>query len=283
MIRVLAALMASWWLVTPGLATAQGHGPVFGLSTPTLGAGAWSVDMTMMGRITDGGDMLMLRPLVSYGLTEDFQLSGSFPMPLYRREGLRPVRATTRMPATSDVEVTLGWRFHRRGTAVGTRFESTAYVSFDYPTEATTGGLRTAPGITAAAVTGYASRSVYVWAGGLYRRYLSPSGPTTDHVGDLAMYSLVLGYRPPLFRQDFPKPDWRIFLEAIGEWSARDILSGADVADTGGHRVFLAPTLLGLYGAWGVAGGPAFPVYTNPNGPQPREKVRWVFNFIMWF
>lgn len=269
--------------ITPGVARAQGHGPVFGLSTPTLGAGGWSLDLTTMGRITAAGDMVMVRPMVSYGVTEDLQVSGSFPMPFYRREGLRPVRAMTRMPATSDVELMLGWRFHRTGTAVGARFESTAYVGFDYPTEATSARLRTAPGFMGAAVTGYASRSVYLWGGGLYRRYLNPTGPTADHRGDLAMYSLVLGYRPPFFREDFPKPDWRIFLETVGEWTARDVERGLELSNTGGHRIFVAPTLLGLYGAWGVAGGPAFPVYENLNGTQPAERVRWVVNVILWF
>jgi hypothetical protein len=227
--------------------------------------------------------MVMVRPMVSYGVTEDWQISASFPMPLYRREGLRPTRATTRMPATSDIELTVGWRFHRAGVGVGARFESTAYVGFDYPTEAASGGLPTAPGIAVAAVTGYASRSVYLWGGGLYRRYLTPTGASADHVGDLAMYSLVLGYRPPFFREDYPRPDWRLFIETVGEWSAADVLRGSDIPDTGGHRIFIAPTVLGLYGAWGVAGGPAFPVYTNLNGRQPPERVRWVVNIILWF
>jgi hypothetical protein len=270
------------FLVPPAL-WAQGHGPVYGLSTPTLAKGGWSADIPAMGRVTEGGDMTMLRPMASYGLTEDVQLSASFPMPLYRSEGLRATRATTRMPAAPDVELTLGWRFHRQGAAVGARFESTAYLSFDYPTEPVSNGIRTSPGVAAALVTGYASRTVYVWGGGLYRRYMSPNGRTADHVGDLAMYSLVLGYRPPFFREDYPKPDWRVFIEAVGEWSAPNESAGAEIANTGGHRLFIAPTLLGLYGAWGLAGGPAFPVHEGLNGTQPEEKVRWVVNVIVWF
>lgn len=274
MARFVTLVALAWLVVLPSPARAQGHGPVFGLSTPTLGACGWGVDLPMMGRVTATGDMVMLRPMVSYGVTEDLQISGSFPIPLYRREGLRPARATTRMPATSEVELTVGWRFHRQGLAVGMRFESTAYVSVGYPTQRAIAGPPTAPGITAAAVTGYASRSVYLWGGGLYRRYVSPAGPAADQLGDLVMYSLVLGYRPPFFREDFPKPDWRLFLEAVGEWSARDLLGGDEVPNTGGHRTFIAPTLLGLYGAWGVAGGPALPVYSSLNGTQPAEKVR---------
>ena len=273
----------AWLLATPVAAHAQGHGPVFGLSTPTLAAGGWSLDVTTMGRVTDGGDLVMLRPMVSYGLTEDLQVAASFPMPLYRSEGVRPVRAASRMPATPDVELMLGWRFHRRGTAVGRRFEATAYVGFDYPTDAVRSGVPTAPGLTAAAVTGYASRSVYLWGGGLYRRYMTPTGPTASHPGDLVMYSMVLGYRPAFFREDYPRPDWRLFLEAVGEWSATDQAAGSEVPNTGGHQIFMGPTVLGLYGGWGIATGPVFPVYKRLNGTQPEDRVRWVFNMVAWF
>ena len=274
---------AACLLAAPVAAAAQGHGPVFGLSTPTLAAGGWSLDVTTMGRVTDGGDLVMLRPMLSYGATEDLQVSVSFPMPLYRREGLRPVHAMSRMPATPDVELMLGWRFHRQGTAVGTRLESTAYLGFDYPTDAARSGLPTTPGLTAAAVTGYASRTVYLWGGGLYRRYLTPTGPTASHPGDLVMYSMVLGYRPAFFREDYPRPDWRLFLEAVGEWSAADEAAGTDVPNSGGHQIFVGPTVLGLYGGWGLAAGPVFPVYHRLNGTQPRERLRWVCNAVVWF
>ena len=282
--RYLGLRLAAAWLWLPAALEAQGHGPVYGLSTPTLGKGAWSVDAAAMGRIAGDAAMIMLRPMVSYGLTEDLQLSASVPVRLYRDSGLSPVgaRAMTRMPATTDLELTVGWRFHRRGTAVGARFESTAYASFDYPIESTRNGIQTAPGLAATVVTGYASRTVYVWLGGLVRRY-GLGGAGDDRPGDLVMYSLVLGYRPPVFREDFPSPDWRVFVEAVGEWSARDRAGGADVPGTGGHQIFLAPTVLGLYGNWGVAGGPAFPVFSRGGGVADGDTVRLVVNFVRWF
>lgn len=261
----------------------SGHAPVYGLSTPTLPDRGWSVELTAMARLVGDRAATMFRPAVEYGITEDLQVSLSLPMPLYVEEGIRPVRMMGRMPATSDVEWTLAWRFHRQAPDVGARFESTAYLSFAYPTDAARAGVRTSPGFAAAVATGYASRSVYAWGGALYRRYMSPSGATADHLGDLAMYSLVAGYRPPFFRHDFPRPDWRLFVEAVGEYTEPDELAGQVVPNTGGHRLFVGPTLLGLYGAWGISGGPMFPVYHDLNGIGDRDRVRFVVNVSTWF
>ncbi|MGQ0640864.1 MAG: hypothetical protein ACT4P6_08890 [Gemmatimonadaceae bacterium] len=270
-------------LTIPTLAFAQGHGPVFGLSTPTLGRGAWSLDLTAMGRVLEDQQAAMIRPMLSYGIHEDLQLSASLPMPVYATQGLVPARVATRMPASPDIEFTLGWRFQRRELGIGTRFESTAYLAFDYPTDPSRVGLRTSPGFAAAVATGYVSRVIYLWAGALYRRYMSPIGATADHLGDLAMYSLVLGYRPAMFQHDYPKPDWRLFVEAVGENSARDVAAGADRAESGGNQLFLGPTLLGLYRGWGISGGPLFSVYRDLRGMQPRENVRMTLNFVRWF
>lgn len=277
------ALAVGLGAASPRMLAGQGHGPAFGLSTPTLGKGGWSLDVATMGRVVGQTQMVMMRPMVSYGITEDLQVSASFPMPLYVPQDVRPAHGMSRMPTSPDVEFLLGWRFQRAGTDVGTRFESTTYVGFDYPTDPIRAGVRTSPGLYGALVTGYASRTVYAWVGGLYRRYMTPVGSTADHPGDVVMYSLVLGYRPPPFQQDFPHPDWRVFLETVGEYAARDVIAGVKRPDTGGHQVFVGPTALGLYGSWGVSGGPVFSVYRQLNGSQAREKLRFVLNITFWF
>ncbi len=283
--RCVAGALVLFAIGVPGSgADAQGHGPVFGLSTPTLRKGGWSLDAGFMGQLIGEHEMVMFRPMVSYGLTEDVQVSASFPVPIYTSQGMMPARVATRMPASPDVELTLGWRFQKRELGVGSRFESTAYLAFDYPTDDTRVGLRMVPGVAAALATGYVSRSVYAWAGGMYRRYVTPVGPTTDHPGDLAMYSLVVGYRPTAFQhRDYPHADWRLFVEAVGEVAARDVAAGVERSTSGGHRLFVGPTLLGLYGGWGVSGGPLFPVYQQLNGEQPRDKVRLALDLIFWF
>lgn len=266
----LAVLLAS------GAAGAQGHGPVYGLSTPTLGRNDWSLDVAVMARVFDGTRAAMVRTMLSYGITEDLQVSASLPMPLYTGTGVTPLRGLSRMPVTPDVEWIVGWRFDREATDVGARRESTAWFGFAYPTDAVRAGARTAPGLYGALVTGYASRSIYAWAGALYRRYMTPSGSTADHPGDVAMFTIVFGYRPQAFRHDYPRPDWRAFLELVGEHTRRDVIGGIEQGDTGGSQVYAGFTLLGLYGPWGVSGGPALPVYRGVNGSQRRERIRFV-------
>jgi hypothetical protein len=267
----------------PPSAFATGHGPVFGLATPTLGKGGFSLDVSVMDRLVGGKSSAMFRPLLSYGITEDLQGSVSLPMPLYMPQGLPGARTMAMMPSNRDVELLVGWRFHRRGSDVGVRTESTAYLGFDYPVDFMRGNVRTSPGMTGALVTGYASRSLYAWGGVLYRRYMGPIGETTDRQGDVALYSLVLGYRPTAFRKELPHPDWRAFLEAVGEWQGQDRAQGKRVPNTGGHQVFLGPTLLGLYGSWGLSAGPLFRVAGKPDGTQPKDRVRMVVNVTYWF
>lgn len=258
---------------------AQGHGPIYGLSTPTLGQGGWSLDIGSMARFLDGASTLMLRPMLSYGITEDLQVFGSLPLPLARDGALPPVRAFIRMPATRDLEIGLGWRPQRAGLGVGARRETTVWVALNQPLDGSRRGVQTAPGVFGSAVTGYASRTVYAWAGGAYRRYASTNG---DRPGDVTMASLVLGYRPPRFRNDYPGSDWRGFIELVGEWLDEDAIGGTPVLETGGRQIYLAITALGLYGSWGVAGGPAFPLYQDMNAADPNELVRFAVNVTFW-
>jgi hypothetical protein len=273
-------------LATAAAAHATGHGPVYGLATPTLPAGAFSLDVGGMYRWENGdgsSHAAMVRPMLGYGLTEDLELAVSLPLPLYSRAGQRSSRMMGMMPATTDAEVLLAWRFQRNDSGVGSRIETTALFGLDYPTTPRVNGAETSPGFVAGAVTGYVSRSLYAWAGALYHRSMSPSGPGTDHPGDELLYSVVLGYRPALFRRDLPYADWRFFVEAVGEVFGRDRIQGTAVADSGGHQIFVGPTALGLFGAWGISAGPMFRVYGDVNGAQPEDAIRVVVNSTYWF
>ena len=62
---------------------ANGHGPVFGAATPTLGRGGWSIDQAYTFRGGEGDDpqsQQMFKTMVSFGITETVQVSGSIPV-----------------------------------------------------------------------------------------------------------------------------------------------------------------------------------------------------------
>ena len=273
----------------PTIAHASGHGPVYGLATPTLGRGGWSLDVAAMARFAGAsGDLerrqAMLRGMLGYGVTEDVQLSISVPVPLEKPgPDVPPARVMAMMPGQPDIEALLAWRFHRVGHDVGSRIESTALFGLDIPTDSRRAGLQTSPALLAGAVTGYASRSIYAWLGALYRRSTVGSDGNEERTGDLLLFSLVVGYRPLRFRQELPHPDWRIFLETVGE-STRDArAAGRQIDASGGHELFVGPTLLGLYGAWGISGGPLFPVASDPPDGRRGDRARLVVNYTRWF
>jgi hypothetical protein len=276
---VLTAVMAD----APQWAFASGHGPVFGLATPTNGQGAWSFDFAVMGRIGEEDDGAMSRVMLGYGFTPDLQITLSAPV-VFSTAPLPPGRMTGMMPASGDFEAMLGWRFHRQGVDVGTRFESTAYASVILPgpqrPAGVAGELNRAPGTFLGAVTGVASRSHYLWGGLGYTRFAERGG---DRRPDIFAYSAVWGYRPPALRKDYPHWDWRVMAELTGERSGRMLHTGVPMPGTGGHQILLGPSALGLYKNYGISGGVQFPIYRDFPAAQPRERVRYAVNFSYFF
>lgn len=256
-----------------------GHGPVFGLATPTLPQGAWNVDLTTMS-VARGGRAAMVRGTLRYGLTPDVQMNLSVPAVLETIAIPPNTRIGTMMGGMGDLEALVLWRFHKLYPGVGQRFESTLLVSGLYSVQDERRGVKVGPGFHAAAVTGYASRTVYAWGGGGYQRYFEKEG---DRLGDLAYVSAVVAWRPPVFQGDYPKPDWRLFVESLAEFVGRDQVRGRAVGGSGGEKVFVGPTFLGLYRAWGLGAGVLFPVYQNLNGIQEKEEMRFAINLSYWF
>lgn len=285
-IAVLIAAIAS----SADPAFASGHGPVFGMTTPTNAAGAWALDLGLMGRAgesdngTGEGDSgAMTRAMLTYGLTEDVQLSVSAPL-LFASAPFSPARGTAMMPGTGDFEGIGAWRFHRRGTAVGTRIESTAYAGVIVPGPQRPAGmardLRRAPGFYTAVASGFASRTHYVWGGIGYTRFTERSG---DQRPDIFSYSAVWGYRPPALRKEYPHWDWRLFVELTGEKSGNLQRAGVEHGGTGGHQLLLGPTVLGLYKNYGIEGGVQAPIYRDLGERVQRETLRYAVNFSYFF
>ncbi|MGK7370450.1 MAG: hypothetical protein ACNS64_09560 [Candidatus Halalkalibacterium sp. M3_1C_030] len=256
-----------------------GHGPVFTLATPTLGQGELSFDAMVMST-RQGNSAWMLRQNWHYGLTEDIQLNISVPTPLQQIANPPQGRLGTMMGSYGDLEVSGLFRLFKTYPGVGQRFESTLLLSGSVPTEDKRGGLHVGPSLHGGLVTGYASRTFYAWAGGGYQYY---SEQHNDRLGDIAYVTGVIGYRPPVFQHDYPKPDWRIFVESITEWVGNSTLNGAEQPNTGGTKSLLGPSVLGLYGKWGLSGGILFPVYSSFSGLQDSESYRLNFVLSYWF
>ena len=275
-------VVATLLLLLPRAVLASGHGPVFGAATPTLGKGGWSFDQVWMGRTSDGNDTndQLLRTMISFGVTKDLQISGSVPIALTSSSQMPMGRMMAMMSANSEIEGFAAWRFHGRPVGEGGRFESTAYFGATVPVESERAGIRTSPSAYASMATGYASRAHYFWVGGGYQKYADDSG---DQLGDVKAYSVVYGYRPPALRLDYPKPDFRFFVETVGEITGRARHNGSAMSDTGGHVLMVGPTVLLLYKAYGIEGGVLFPVYQRTNGSQPEERFRFGVNVSYFF
>lgn len=284
--RCVAAAMLGAAALTafPQTAFASGHGPVFGMATPTNGQAVWSFDLGVMGRIgeeTDDG--AMSRVMLGYGFTPDLQITFSAPI-VFSSAPLPSGRMTGMMPGSGDLEALVGWRFHRQAVDVGTRFESTAYASVIVPgpqrQAGVAGQLARAPGTFVGAVTGIASRSHYLWGGAGYTRFAQRDG---DRRSDILSYSAVWGYRPPALRKDYPHWDWRVMAELTGERSGRMLHNGAPMPGTGGHQILVGPSVLGLYRNYGISGGVQLPIYRDFSAAQARERFRYGVNFSYFF
>lgn len=261
---------------------ASGHGPVFGAATPTLGKGGWAFDQAWMGQAMDGpADAgALLRSMISLGITEKLQISGSLPVPLGEMTAMPAGRMTAMMSGNPDLEALLAYRFHTRPVGEGARLESTVYVGGLLPLDSQRGGIDASPAGLVSLASGYASRSHYVWAGATYLRHARSDG---DRLGSVTSFTLVYGYRPPAWRKDYPKPDLRFFIEATGDITARSHDDGEAMADTGGRIVLAGPTLLLLYKAYALEGGVQIPVHQRNRSMQPDERFRFAVNFTYFF
>jgi len=275
--RIMLAIALST-LLHAAPARAAGHGPVFGATTPTLGRGGWSLDQAWTARCGDDGDsQQMLRTMVSFGITENLQVSGSVPLAM-GDDRLADARMMSLMSSDSDFEGLAGYRFQRRPVGIGGRQESTIYVGGTAPLPTRRGGVGAGPSIEVGVATGYASRAYYFWVGGGVQQFAERAG---DRLGRSMLATVVFGYRPPALRTEAGKPDLRFFVEATAEDRGPNRLAG--VAVGGGRTVFVGPTALLLHRAIGVEGGILFPVYQRIDASREAERFRVAINFAYFF
>jgi hypothetical protein len=277
--RSIAVAIAGAVLLHAGPARAAGHGPLFGATTPTLGRGGWSVDQAWTARCGEDGDReQMLKTMVSFGITENLQVSGS--VPLAMSDGrLADARMMSLMSSDREFEGLVGYRFQRRTIGIGGRQESTVYLGGTAPLERRRDGVGAGPSIEAGAATGYASRAHYVWVGGDVQHFLDRGG---DRLGESRLATVVYGYRPPALRTESGKPDLRFFVEATAEDRAPDRIAGVTIG-AGARTVFVGPTALLLHKAVGVEGGVLFPAYQRIDASRSVERFRVAVNVAYFF
>ncbi len=262
-------------LAVPLFAYGSGHGPVFGLATPTNSQGEWSLDLGAFGRSAGAGSQLSVRGLAAYGFTPHVTLSFTLPGVI----GEAPLPPTRIQPG-ADFDSTLAWRFQHNTTKIGTRFESTAFAGMVVPgPQSSFPGvvhLSNTPGNMLGAVTGMASRSHYIWLGGTFTHYYEHNGNQRPGVFD---YSLVYGYRPPKWRTEPDKWDWRLFGELVGERSGHLVQAGEEVQGTAAHQLFFGPSALAIYRNYTVSFGVQAPIYSSVGNALAKERVRFAVNF----
>jgi hypothetical protein len=270
-------LLVAAWLTSPVLAA--GHGPVFGTATPVLGRGGWSLDQAWTLRAGDDAQReQMLKTMLSFGITENWQVSGSFPLAM-SDGALAPARMMSAMSSDREFEGLSAYRFQRRTVGIGGRQESTLYVGGTTPFESTRNGVNVGASVEAGISTGFASRAHYVWVGGGLQHFFERDG---QQFGSSRLVTAVYGYRPAILRTEAGKPDLRFFVEATAEDRASARASSAIAAD-GARTVFVGPTALLLYKAMGVEGGVLFPAYEAVAPATPAERVRVAVNFTYFF
>ena len=259
---------------------AQGHGPIYGLQTPTLAKGGINMSAAGMSIATEDDASYMLRYTFFYGITEDLQVTLTTPTVIERLENAPRTRGNSMMPSNGDIEAALWYRFFSNAFGVGKRFESTAILGVSAPTEDVRGQVNVGNSIHGAISTGYASRTWYAWLGGGYQYYFEKDN---QQLGDLPYASMVIGYRPNIFMGDYPKPDWRIFVESLAEFPGDNKVNGQFFStDERSKKVLVGPSILGLAGPWGISFGALFPVVQDLIPNTPREKYRVSLNISYW-
>ena len=262
------------------ISNAQGHGPLYGFPTPTLAKGGVNLNVAGMSLSTEDKTSYMLRYLFSYGITEDLQINLTTPTMIERLDNPPRTRGNSNMPANSDIEASLWYRFFSNAFGVGKRFESTVIFGVSAPTDDVRGQVNVGNSVHGAISTGYASRTWYAWLGGGYQYYLERDN---EQLGDLPYASLVVGYRPDIFMGDYPKPDWRIFVESLAEFPGDNkYIAQPNFTEERSKKVLIGPSFLGLYGAWGISFGALVPIVQDLTPGAVKENYRVSFNLSYW-
>lgn len=119
----------------------------------------------------------------------------------------------------------------------------------------------------------------YDWAAHASVLYkINTEGDRNFQVGNFLNYNLAVSRL--IYHEPYPGPEVYIGLELNGEFNARNELNGDDLADSGGNKIFVSPTLVAFLARnWTLEASVQLPVIEDLNGNQPEEGVRFVLGF----
>ena len=271
-----AALLAVGMVATakPGAA----HNPIFtpgphlvyggGLET-TIG---YSRDRASGGGTRETGQEVELE--LEYGLTADWTVEMELP---FVAKDLN----TDGSSGLGDIVVRSRYRFLRLDTP-GVQRSAAVLGQVKLPTGDDDRTPRLGSGSTdfvGGLLYGHESRRWYYNLAARYR--LNTEGGGGLEKGDKQFLDMVGGVRP--FLTGYLEPDAVVFLELNGENAGRDTLNGADVADTGGWKLFLSPGLFATYRNVALRTGVQIPIAHGLNGTQSESDYRFKFEVKVQF
>mgnify|MGYP000432222542 CR=1 FL=1 len=246
--------------------------PVFGLRPPTLYKGGIGIELDFKGDqssasgLSDKNQYFLITGLF-YGITTDLTLRANIPVVLERRVGSKS------STGVGDVVLLSKYRFWRHD-AIGAQDALTALVGVKLPT----GKTSVTPSLGSGAfdfimglVIGRDSRRWTLSAD--IQSVLKTEGSNNIRVGHQFLANTAFGIRPWL--GEYTDPDFIIMTELNWRGQLRSTQSGASLANSGGHRLFVAPGFTLIYRNWGLRGGVQIPIYQELNGNQRSDDYRF--------
>ncbi len=246
--------------------------PVFGLRPPTLYKGGIGIELDFMGDqssasgLSDKNQYFLITSLF-YGITTDLTVRTNIPVVLERRVG--SISST----GVGDIVLLSKYRFWRHDE-IGAQDALSAMVGVKLPTGKTSVTPRLGSGafdLILGLVIGRDSRR-WTFSGDI-QTVLKTEGSNNIRVGHQFLANMAFGLRPWL--GEYTDPDFIIMTELNWKGQLKSTLSGTSLANSGGHRLFVAPGFTLIYRNWGLRGGVQIPIYQELNDNQRSDDYRF--------
>ncbi len=247
-------------------APAWSHDPVFGLGPHVLFKGGYEIAPEIA--VERAGDNRRNQAAIelTYGLTGDW--AAGIDLPYVSSDDTGGSES-----GQGDLRIFTKYRFWRKdGPGVQQSMAALLKIKTDTgDTRVTTGSTDSLLGLT----YGYESRKWYRWAALRYRI----NGENSDGLrrGNRLLYDLVGGIRP--HPGGYLEPDTVWLLELNGEYSERNELNGAALANTGGHEVFVSPGIFWTLRNFAIKAGVQIPLASRLN--ENRQKTDYRARLIL--